>query len=382
MVKTLKNVPLSNAGLLVAGMLSVCTSTWAQVAVLQSRNDPAGTGTNLSEITLHTSNVSPSAFGRLFSYPVDGEIVAQPLYVPNVAIPGKGVHNVLYVATMGNGLYAFDADNPNVYGTGKLWAFNFNQRAGPGVTPFRATEVTGVRSENFPVGIGILSTPVIDAASSTLYVVVSTMENGAKVMRLHAVDIATGNERLGSPIVIQGTYSAGDVTLVFNPEALNQRAALVLANNQVIIAFSSYNDIIPYRGWVLAYDKDTLLQTGVFVAVTTANNYGGGIWQVGRAPAVDTQGRVYLTTGNALKANGYDGINNFSESILCLDPARGLQLVDWFTAGNWAALDRDDLDLGRVGSGADSGNEPARCRRQGRCPLYCRYCEHGQVRGR
>ena len=134
---------------------------WSQVNVLQNRNDPGASGANLNEVTLTPSNVNASGFGRLFSYPVDGEVVAQPLYVSNVFIPGQGTRNVLYVATMRNVVYAFDADNPVAGSGGKLWEADLNQTAS-GAIPFKATDVTGTHSENYPVNIGILSTPIID----------------------------------------------------------------------------------------------------------------------------------------------------------------------------------------------------------------------------
>jgi hypothetical protein len=326
-----------------------CSLAWSQVNVLQNRNDLGGTAANLQETVLNTSNVSPSRFGRLFSYPVDGEILAQPLYVSNVWITGQGVHDVVYVATMRNVLYAFDAQNPDAGSAGQLWAIDFNQRAGAGITPFKATDVTGPNSENYPVRIGIMSTPVIDLESYTMYLVVSTSENGAKVMRLHAVDIGTGAERPGSPTTIQGAYTSGSETLIFDPQAHNQRPGLVIAGNHVIVAFSSYDDNIPYRGWIMAFDKSSLQQTGIFPVISSGANYGGGIWQSGRAPAVDQQGRVYVSTGNAFGTQGYDGVHNFGETMLCLDPERGLQPVDWFTPSNWAALDQADDDLSGSG---------------------------------
>ena len=315
----------AGGSLSVAALLSLHSIAWSQVNVLQNRNDPGATSANLNEVTLTTSNVNSNRFGRLFSYPVDGEVVAQPLYVSKLRIPGQGTHNVLYVATMHNAVYAFDADSVTSGVGGKLWGVDLNQTAGNGATPFKATDVTGLHSENYPVHIGILSTPVIDRSSNTMYVVAATRENGAKVMRLHALDIRTGDERLGSPVEIRGSYPMGSGALTFNPEAQSQRTALVISGQNVIVAFSSHDDSIPYQGWVMAYDKDGLQLTGTFATVTSGSAYGGGIWQVGRPPAVDPdRGLIYLFTGNAYGATGYDGVRNFSESVLCLDSAARL----------------------------------------------------------
>ena len=149
---------------------------------------------------------------------------------------------------------------------------------------------------------------------------------------------------------IRGSYPMGSGALTFNPEAQSQRAALVISGQNVIVAFSSHDDAIPYQGWVMAYDKDSLQLTATFATVTGGGAYGGGIWQVGRPPAVDPdRGLIYLFTGNAYGATGYDGVRNFSESVLCLDSVHGLQLVDWFTPSNWSTLDGNDLDLAASG---------------------------------
>ena len=335
-------------GLVLTSLLTPFHLAWCQVSILQNRNDLAAASTNLSEVTLTTSNVSVSTFGRLFSYPSDGEIVAQPLYVARLATT-NGVHNVLYIATMHNVVYALDADDPLAAQANPLWVVDFNKRAGNDVAPFKATDVTGLESENYPVSIGILSTPVIDPDTRTMYLVVSTSESGGKVMRLHAIDIVTGDEKTGSPIVLGGVYTAGGRSLIFNPQAQSQRAGLVFSNKHLIIAFSSHDDQIPFQGWVMAYDKGTLQQTGIFSTMATGATFGGGIWQAGRPPAVDARGLVYIATGNGVGPNGYDGVHNFGESILCLDPERGLQLVDWFTASNWPQLDGADLDLSGSG---------------------------------
>ncbi len=246
--------------------------------VLQRGYDANVSGANPTETTLNSSNVGPTTFGLLFKLPVDEKIYAQPLYVPDVAIPNLGSHNVLYVATMNDTLYAFDADA----GGAPLWSVNlaslFNTTApiwaNFAIAPFN------------PVGhLGILSTPVIDPATHILYVVACTLENSTMAYRLHAIDIATGTEPYGPGVLITGSYSG----ILLGSPYLVQRRSLVLAGNQVVFGFSAMEVEHPlnYVGWVMAYDKQTLQQSGVFASVIT-RNLQGGVWQSGRPPAVDS----------------------------------------------------------------------------------------------
>jgi hypothetical protein len=303
-------------------------SVHAQPPVLQRGYDANVSGATLSETTLNTSNVIPGSFGLLFKLTVGGNILAQPLYVPNVVIKGIS-HNVVYVATMSSDtLYAFDAD---VGGT-PLWQFN--------LATFEKAS---------PCAVGILSTPVIDLSTNTLYAVACTLENNTPVYvyRLHAVDITTGTPRTGSGVVISGIYK----TMTFNANTEWQRVSLIFAGNNVVFGFSAREaegTANLYSGWVMAYDKSTLAQTGIF-ATATIGNGGAGVWQSGRPPAIDSSGYLYVFTGNGYSGMGYDGVNNFSESVLKLDPAHGLSLVDWFTPSNWLALDTWDVDLASAG---------------------------------
>ena len=333
--------------LLVIMVLAVLLSTiaYAQSPVLQRGYDAGVTGATLNETTLNTTNVNPSTFGLIFNLPVDDAIFAQPLYVPNVVIQ-QVAHNVLYVATMNDTLYAFDADT----GGAPLWSVNLASLVGATSVPIGHFVFSGDRG--IVGNLGVLSTPVIDLSTNTLYVVACDLEgvtpstpNGNMVYRLHAIDITTGATRTGSGVQISGTY--GGVT--FDAIYLLQRMSLTLVGNQVVFGFAAMQleSANGYAGWVMAYDKSTLTQTGVFATVTTGN-YGGGVWQSGRPPVVDSSGYVYVFVGNAY-GGGYDGVNNFSESVLKLDPAQGLKLIDWFTPSNWSALDSADQDL--TGSG-------------------------------
>ena len=342
----------SIAGAIALALWFGATTTAAQALqpVLQRGYDAGLSGANLTEITLNTSNVAVSTFGLLFTRPVDDSIFAQPLYVPGVAIPGQGTRNVVYVATMSDTLYAFDAD------TGaQLWSVNFATSVGATPVPYAKFAYAG--NKNIVGNLGILSTPVIDPSTHILYLVACTLEDGGTTMvyRLHAVDITNGAEPYKN-VVISGKY--GGVT--FDARHQTQRVSLVLSGSQVVFGFGALelenSDKDSYAGWVMAYDKTNLLQSGAFATVTTGTTLGGGVWQSGRPPVVDGSGYVYVFVGNAFctststdTCSGYGGGNNFSESALKLDPATGLNLVDWFTPGGWASLDEEDLDLSASG---------------------------------
>ena len=332
-----------------AGALALALSFGsAAQPVLQRGYDAGVSGANLAETTLNTSNVAPTTFGLVFTLPVDDNVLAQPLYVPNVAIPLQGIHNVVYVATMSDTLYAFDA-----HAGAPLWSVNFANLVGAMPVPIANWVFGGNR--NIIGNLGILSTPVIDPSTNIMYLVACTLENNTLAYRLHAVDITTGMEPHGPGVLISGSYGGA----TFQPRYQLQRASLVLSGKQVVFGFSAVELESPntYAGWVMAYDKATLQQSGAFATVSTGDQ-GGGVWQSGRPPVVDSSGYVYVFTGNGY-SNGYDGINNFSESALKLDPANGLKLLDWFTPGNWSILDALDFDLSSSGPLLIPGTSPS-----------------------
>ncbi len=241
-------------------------------------DDNMRTGQNLSETVLTPANVNSSSFGKLFSLPLDGLAYASPLYVENVAVPGQGTHNVVYVATEHDSVYAYDADGRT---TTPLWKDSFINPAG-GVTTVPAND-TGECCDIAPE-IGITSTPVIDKSTNTIYVVAKTKEtsggNTSYVQRLHALDITTGAERPGSPVVIQasvpgtGAGSSGG-RVPFDPLHENQRTALLLLNGVLYFGFSSHGDVQPYHGWVLGYNASTLHQTLAFCLTPEPGGRGG-----------------------------------------------------------------------------------------------------------
>ena len=328
-------VPRTHILLFILALL-VAAPLGAQVDVLTDNYGTARTNANLNENILNRFNLDGTQFGKLFSLPVQGFINAQPLYVQNVAIPGKGTHNVVYVATMHNDVYAFDADAA----ASSLWHVNL----GPSV-PNSDFNVADLQE------IGILSTPVIDPDTQTLYAVAFTKESGNYIYRLHALDISTGQEKFGGPVVIQaslpGTYHRdsqnGKIPMV--PGRHLQRAGLLLTNGTVYIGFGSHNDQDIFHGWLLGYNAANV-QEQVRGFLTTTDTFGASIWQGGRAPAVDENGDIYVTTGNG-PANG---TNDWGESFLKLSVSTaGLAVTDWFTPDNFAQMNDVDADLGSCG---------------------------------
>ncbi|GEM_PF-612178 len=330
---------------------AVVPSARAQSPVVTEHYDQARTGANLTETVLNTSNVNVNQFGLVYSYPVDGSVYAQPLYVPGVTIPGLGVHNVLYVATMNDVLYAFDADTNAGSSGGVLWKVDFRNPSA-GVTAIPITNIVGSNSLNIVGNVGIESTPYIDLNTKTIYLVVRTMEVSGGVtnyvQRLHALDITTGAEKFGGPTVIQGSVSgtgggsSGGV-LKFDPLIQNQRASLAMANGNILIAWASHEDMFSWHGWIMSYNASTLQQTGIFC--TTPFGGGGGSWMAGRGPVVDANGFAYYMTGNG----DWDGSSNFSDSIVKFNTAGGLSVADYFTPDDWLALKAEDKDLGSSG---------------------------------
>jgi len=320
------------------------------VAVTTYHNDNTRQGWNAKETTLTLGNVNSRQFAKIFSQPVDGFIYAQPLYLPNVSIPGKGIHSVVYVATQHDSVYAFDAGSKTGSNPQPLWHKSL-------IDP--STGISTVLSEDvnckdiYPE-IGITGTPVIDAVTGTLYVVTKEKHQSRTfVQRLHALDVSTGAEKFGGPIQIEGTVpgsGAGSVggRIAFDGLRNNQRPGLLLSNGYIYIGWASHCDNGPYHGWVMAYDVHTLKQKAVWSA--TANGGLGGIWQAGGAPAADANGHVFLATGNGTFDADMGGVD-FGDSLLKFaPPAQGqLPILDSFTPYNQADLSAQDLDFGSGG---------------------------------
>lgn len=314
--------------------------------VLTYHNDNGRTGQKLDEQELTVSKVKSGSFGKLFSVGLDAQVYAQPLYVSHVAIANQGFHNALYVATEHDSVYAFDADGNT---TNPLWSVNFTN-AGQGVTTVAYTKESGV-SPIYPE-VGITSTPVIDGDTGTLYVLAVTEENGTVVHRLHALDITNGSEKFGGPVVIQasvtgtGAGSSGG-QVAFQAEIQLQRSALLLSKGMVYIAWASYNDIGAYHGWVMAYDAGTLKQTAVWN--DTPNGNDGGIWMAGCGLSADSDGNIYVVTGNGTY-DASSGGKDYGDSFVKLTLNNGtLSVSDYFTPFNQSSLSTGDVDLGSSG---------------------------------
>jgi hypothetical protein len=332
----------------------------AQTSVVTWHNDNARLGLNTNETILTPVNVNQNGFGRIFSHSVDGPVYAQPLYVPNVTVPGKGVHNVVFVATMHDSVYAFDADTQSGSNAAPLWHTSFiNPSAGiVPATTLDAVDSPGQDCRTFSGEIGICGTPVIDLSSQTLYVLARTKEPGTggglvQFQRLHALNISNGTEKASSPVAVQasvngsGDGSSGNI-VQFNPAREMQRSALLLSGGVVYLAWASYCDLPPYHGWLIGYDAQTLQQVSVFNA--TPNGRDGGIWMGGGGPAAAADGSIYVVTGNGtFDATGTP--SNFGDSFVKLSPSQsGLSVADYFAPANQAFLDASDIDLGSGGA--------------------------------
>jgi archaellum component FlaG (FlaF/FlaG flagellin family) len=317
--------------------------------VLTYHNDLARTGANLNETILTPSNVNATDFGKQFSYAVDGQVYASPLYKTSVVIAGQGTFNVVYVATEHDSVYAFDADSntSGPSGDGLLWKDSF---LGTGITPFSTSDAYGCGQ--ISPEIGITATPVIDPDTGTLYVVAQTKEVVGTTttyhQKLHALDLATGEEKFGGPVEITASVPGtgdGGTTVTFHAQDYKERAGLVLSNGVIYTSWASHCDINPSgraaHGWVIGYDASTLQQTSVFC--TSPNGNLDTIWQGNGSLAVDADGNLYFETGNgsAGPSNG-----NYNEAFVKLSPAGGLHVVDYFIPSNWQALDQADRDIG------------------------------------
>ena len=339
------SVAATTSDLTESGTATVYVTTYP--GTFTYHNDNFRTGRNLSETVLTPTNVNATGFGKLFSYQLDGLSFASPLYVANVNIPGKGFHNVVYVATEHDSVYAFDADGLS---STPLWQVSFiNPTAGITTVPAADTGETG----DIPNEIGITGTPVIDPATGTIYVVAKTKEvvrkNTSYVQRLHALDITTGLERAGGPVVISGTVAGNGLgsqrgRLSFNSLRENQRTALLLLNGNIYFGFSSHGDQEPFHGWVLGYNATTLAQ--VLVYCSTPNGYDGGIWMNGDGAAADAAGNLYFITGNGL-FDANTGGKDYGDSFVKIR-ATGM-VLDYFAPSVQSSLDVNDLDLGSGG---------------------------------
>jgi hypothetical protein len=334
------------APLFVALALAHCPAR-AQVNVLTAHNDIARTGQNLNETVLTPANVNPAQFGKLFTHTFSGRAYAQPLYVSQVAIPNRGAHNVIYLATDADAAYAFDADTNGGANAPPIWHVSF----------LTNSPSFGTLTNN----AGVWGTPVIDPSSQTMYLVSSEFQGSNPIFRFHALDIATGAEKFGGPLLIQasvagtGSDSTGGI-LAFDAAYERQRSGLLLLNGVVYVPFGSDNDEGAWHGWIFSFAANpgaaSLKQIDAFC--TTPYGIGGGIWMAGSAPAAEVYnsakpyGRMFLSTGNGTYSTASP--HAYSMSILDLDLTGGVMTVeDEFTPFNESTLNHQDADVGSGG---------------------------------
>jgi outer membrane protein assembly factor BamB len=342
-------VVTNSVGSATSNPATLTVNSAATTDVVTYHNDVARTGQNLSETILTPTNVNSTGFGKIGFYAVDGKVDAQPLYLANISIPGQNSHNVLYVATEHDSVYAFDADN----GT-QLWK----------VTVLGAGETT---SDPHNCGqvvpeIGITATPVIDRSrgpNGTIYVVaMSKNASGSYFQRLHALDVTTGAELLGGPTTVQASYpGTGDGSsggmVIFSPGQYEERASLLLLNGILYTGWTSHCDIRPYTGWVIGYSASTLQQSDVLNL--TPNGSEGSIWMSGAGLAADSLGNIYFLDANGdfdtnLNASGFPSNGDLGNAFIKLSTAGTLTVADYFATFDTVQKSASDTDLGSGGA--------------------------------
>jgi hypothetical protein len=318
--------------------------------VLTYHNDNARTGSYPKELTLTPANVNSTTFGKLFVVTVDGKVDAQPLYLAAVAIPGKGTHNVLVVATEHNSLYALDAD------TGaQIWK----------VTMLKSGETTSDNrgcSQVTPE-IGITSTPVIVRPSGTsgvIYTVAMSKDSSGNYhQRLHAIDLNTGSELYSGPKEVQAKYpGTGDNSsggyVIFDPAQYKERSGLLYLNGVVYTAWASHCDFRPYTGWIMGYNATTLAQTSALNI--TPNGNEGAIWGSGAGLTADAQGNIFFLDANGsfdttLNGSGFPSSGDYGNGFIKLSTTNGrLAVADYFVMDNQRQENGSDTDLGSGGA--------------------------------
>ena len=356
---TVPNRPLHSrfitwAALLLAGCGGSSSNTISTPAapvlgsysVLTYHNDNLRDGLNTLEKVLTPANVNATQFGKIGFYAVDGKVDAQPLFLPSRQIAGD-THNVLYIATEHDSLYALDADKGTVF-----WHVSLLHA---GETPSDDHGCSQVTPE-----IGITATPVIDPKAGVIYAVAMSKDgSGHYFQRLHALDVTTGDEKPGSPVSVQATYpGSGDNSsggsVIFDPSQYKERAGLLLLNGVVYLSWSSHCDFRPYTGWIMGYDQTTLAKTSVLNI--SPNGNGASIWQSGNGPAADNQGNIYFLAANGtfdttLDAKGFPSQGDYGNAFMKLSTTGGkLAVVDYFTMTNTVAESASDDDLGSGGA--------------------------------
>ncbi len=327
--------------------LTLSSAAASPLDVTTQHNDNARTGANLNESILTTQNVNDARFGKLFTRAVTGSLYAQPLYLSGVSLQ-SATHNVVYLATMHNVVYCFDADDPAA--SSPLWSVTLEA---PATLPDGNIGVACGVYHDIADEIGIISTPVIDAARQLMFVVTfSRSGSGDSAVyshHLHALSLIDGSEQLGGPVQLAASVpgtgdGASGGNVAFQSEYENQRMALLLSNGEIYIGFAGYCDSGPYHGWLLAYDASSLQLSAAYN--NTADGSEGGIWQSGEGASADSDGKIYISVGN--------GSFNYSTGGLSLGEgftrlSAGLSVEDYFVPYNYVTLNAGDRDLGSTG---------------------------------
>jgi len=341
--------------------------------VFTYHNDNARDGANLRELALSGTTVTPATFGKLFSCAVDGAVYAQPLWMRGQSI-GGGIRNIIIVATQHDSVYAFDADaNPCVM----YWHVNLIDTLHGGTSgekPVTWNDIGQCFGDIYPE-VGVTGTPVIDSTTNTIYLV-SAFESNAKNSgscsgasgnfhhRLHALDVFTGSEKYNAPVTIAASVpGTGDGAvngmISFSSQLHHNRSGLAEFGGRIYVAFAAHEDATPYHGWLIAYNR-TNVQQQLAVFNTTPNGIhgaDGGIWAGGAAPAIDSGGDVYVSTGNGVFDELPPPPNaDYGDSILRLHYVKGttlngtnLSVSGYFTPYDQSTLAQDDGDLGSGG---------------------------------
>jgi len=316
--------------------------------IVTYKYDLGRTGQNLTESVLTLANVNSQSFGLLRLLSTDGKVDAQPLYLSGLTVQGAK-HNVLFVATENDSVYAFDADSGTL-----LWYVSL-LGSGETVDDLPSNGCTQVTPT-----IGVTSTPVIDrsaGAHGTIFLVAMSVAtaSGTYYQRLHALDVTTGAELLNGPVVVSATYPMQGGTSSFDAGQYEERAALLLSGGTIYTSWTSHCDAPPYYGWIIAYSESTLARTAVLNVAANSGGEGPAIWMSGGGPAADSSGNVYLLTANGafdttLDANGFPSGGDYGNSFLKLSTAGGtLTVADYFTMSNAVSESANDADLGSGG---------------------------------
>lgn len=317
------------------GSATVAVTDLAAVATYHA--DGARTGQNTREYGLTPANVKSGIFGRLSRCMVDGDVYAEPLYLAHLPVAG-GVHNIVYVATEHDSVYAFDADDGLCTA---YWVKSLIANGAP-IPAGIAGETTNLRE------VGITGTPVIDVVNQTLFVVAATAQGSTFFQRLHALDLASGAERTNSPVDITGS-----ATISFDSLRQNQRSALLLQQGIIYVAWASHDDIQPYAGLLMGYDATSLSRVSIYD--TTAHGLEGGIWMSGSGPAVDAAGNLFLASGNGTFDDTTQSVpplapnDDLADSVIRLSTVGGLSVSGFFTPAIQSFFSAQDLDLGSGG---------------------------------